>query len=424
MSKNKLLKICIWLIRIFVGLTFIISGLVKSIDLWGFVYKIEEYLSLWDFIQPRSLIFITAFFISGFEFVLGIMLMVGNYRRMIPILMLLTMCFMLPLTAYIWIKNPVADCGCFGDFIIISNTATFFKNVLLTALIIVLIIYNQKVNGLYGVYIQWFSLVLSIFYIIIIGIIGYNIQPLIDFRSFPEGTDLLSEQDIENDVVDFIYEKDNKREIFTLDNLPDSTWHYVGRKEINVPQKQKSEFFILDGTDNITDEVIDTTKNQLLIVIPDYKRADASYTYLFNELDNYISEIGGTTVGLIGGDSDDIEEWIDLSMAEYPVYSAEPTLLKELIRGVMSVVYLEKGRIKWKRTASSIDEELFENNNDKNLLETLYFDGIGYLRNISIFYFSILGLIFLLDRSGRLIKWQRRIKKHRLGILNSSFKNK
>lgn len=419
---NGWIKFGVWSSRVLIGLVFILSGFVKAIDLWGFVFKIDEYLTIWEFNVSRSLVFSAALLISSFEFIAGLMLLVGNYRKAIPILMLLMMAFMLPLTGYIWFKDPVADCGCFGDFLIVSNGITFLKNILITGILVFLVIYNKKVSGLYGPYIQWLTLLLSVFYIIIIGISGYNIQPLLDFRSFPVGSRLLTDSDLDNEEVDidFIYEKDGQKKTFSSDDLPDSTWTFVERIDNPKNTIDRTEFFILEDGDNITEEVIDTARNQLLVIIPEYDKADASYTYLINEMNSYISEHDGSTVALIGGNSDDVEEWLDLSMADYPVYLAEPTLLKELSRGIVSMVYLDHGTIGWKRTASSIDPALFEAPARDNLIADLGFDGQYYLMILSLFLGGLFAVIFILDKTGRLIKWRAKLKKHPLLNQDSS----
>ncbi|MDE6825278.1 MAG: DoxX family membrane protein, partial [Paramuribaculum sp.] len=90
-----------WILRISIGVVFIASGLAKTIDLWGTVYKIEEYLKVWHMWQPRSLVFMASFLLAGIEFVLGSLLLIGAYRRASVWLLLLMMCGMLPLTLYI-----------------------------------------------------------------------------------------------------------------------------------------------------------------------------------------------------------------------------------------------------------------------------------------------------------------------------------
>lgn len=417
-KNNTILTLTVWSARLMVGAIFILSGFVKSVDLWGFVYKIEEYLAVWNVPEPRSIVFVTALLISGIEFIFGVMLVTGCYKRVVPWGLFIMMLIWLPLTGYIWLKDPVADCGCFGDFIILSNSATFVKNLILTVLLVFLLKFNNRINGLYTPYIQWLPLFLASFYIIFIGIIGYTIQPLLDFRSFPVGSRLLPEEtDDTYQAIEFVYTKDGKEQIFTQDELPDSSWVFVKRKTYNVPQHAQTDFVIIDGDDNIAEEVIDETTKELLIIIPEYERADATYTYLFNELYSYIEDNGGLMVALVGGDADELEEWIDLSMAEYPIYGAESTMLKELSRGTMSIVYLEEGKIVWKRTAGSIDVDYIEDHfSDPRLLDSLVIDGKEYIRNITILFLSLYALLFLLDRSGRIIKWNNGLRKHRKAL--------
>lgn len=229
-APSKLMIALIWAARIIIGATFVMSGLVKGIDLWGFVYKIEEYLSVWHIESWRSLNFIAAIAVSGTEFVCGAMLMVGAFRRSVAWWLMAMMAGLLPLSAYIMIADPVSDCGCFGDFWVISNTATFLKNVVIVGALIFLIRNNSKATAIYNPYVQWIPMVLCSIYIIIVGLIGYNIQPLVDFRSFPPGAYLLpdeeSEDDMATDDLGFVYEKDGVRKVFRLDELPDSTWTF------------------------------------------------------------------------------------------------------------------------------------------------------------------------------------------------------
>lgn len=133
------MKTGVWIARLLLGLTFILSGLSKAIDLWGFVYKIEEYIAVWELPWWRSLSFVCALGISGVEFVVGCMLLVGAFRKTAAWWAFAIMLFMLPLSLYIYISNPVNDCGCFGDFWVISNGATFAKNIVIMGVVIFLV---------------------------------------------------------------------------------------------------------------------------------------------------------------------------------------------------------------------------------------------------------------------------------------------
>ncbi|RXE61891.1 hypothetical protein ED328_16750, partial [Muribaculaceae bacterium Isolate-001 (NCI)] len=74
MPLRPWLKATVWALRILVGALFVFSGIVKAIDLWGFVFKLEEYLAAWGMTQPRSLVLMVAMAVSAYEAVFGFLL--------------------------------------------------------------------------------------------------------------------------------------------------------------------------------------------------------------------------------------------------------------------------------------------------------------------------------------------------------------
>ncbi len=401
----------VWLCRLIVGLTFIVSGMSKMIDIWGFIYKIDQYLNVWGYPQPQSLVFTGAAALSGIEFVLGFLMSLGCYRKLVTWVMTLIMLFFTPLTLYVALVNPVPDCGCFGDFIVMSNTATFFKNVVILILLIYLLINNIKVDGLLTRYSQWLVGWICAFYMIAVGMIGYTIQPLIDFRPYKVGTLLVkSDSDYDSGVTfRFIYEKDGERRSFTSDSLPDDTWTFVDREIASgslALQDSGAEFTVYDSDgEDATAEAITGEGEELILMIPEMKEIDVSSTYVINEMARYVSDRGGSFIGVLGTDSAGLELWRDLSMASYPLYTAEDTSIKEVARGSASFVYLRDGVIQWKRTLSSIDTDLLDSSvEDKDVLETLYFPGERYFFMLAGLFLGLVVIVFALDRSGRAVK--------------------
>ena len=374
---SYVMPIITWALRISIGATFIISGLTKMIDVWGFTYKIEQYLNVWGWEFTRPLVVITAMAISAIEFVLGCMLATGCYKRSAAWIGTIIMIFMLPFSAYIMIENPVDHCGCFGDFWVISNSATFYKNLAITIGLVYLCFFNKRTFGLFLPYIQWIVATICYIYILAIGIIGYNIQPLIDFRQYKVGTSLISQNDSigSEPQFDFIYEKNGKKQTFKIDNLPDSTWNFVDRIEVKSDSTTNSGLNIYDLQDNdVTTNVISSSGEQLIILFPEIEYADISYSFMTNEMYNYISKRGGDMIGIFAlNDKDKIKNWLDRSLTIWPTYIAEDTSIKEIARGKVSVVYLKDGIIKWKRTLSSIPTDIFSSKDDKeNALDKLY----------------------------------------------------
>ena len=330
----RIMPYLVWTLRIFIGGTLILSGLTKMIDLWGFMYKIEQYLNVWGWDISRSIVIITALGISAIEFVIGILLLTGSYKRSSSWIAACIMVIMLPLSAYIMIANPVDDCGCFGDFLKISNTATFLKNIIICIGLVYLLFYNHKIKGLYHPHIQWLIGGISYIYILAIGLLGYNIQPLIDFRQYKVGTPLIKEISNENnDNYNFIYEKNGIQKEFSLNNLPDSSWTFIDRIDPipNNPEIQNDVFFgIYDEENNeVTTDVISSSNKQILLLIPDIKSADISYAFLTNEMYKYATQSGIDFTGVFATkDCAQIQRWRDIALVQWPSFMADDTSLK------------------------------------------------------------------------------------------------
>lgn len=406
-------SLLVWICRLAVGLTFVVSGLSKMIDIWGFIYKIEQYLSVWGMPQPRSLVFTCAAALSAVEFVLGFLMSLGCYRKLSTWTMTLIMLGFTPLTLYVALFDPVPDCGCFGEFLVIGNTATFLKNVVVLSLLCYLLFNNSKVDGLLTRYSQWLVGWLCAFYMIAIGMIGYTIQPLVDFRPFKVGTPLVETSDDDGDGEDavtfrFIYEKDGVTQSFTADSLPDDSWTFVDREIASGNLAEGSSgagFTVYDADgDDATSEAISDEGEELLLLIPELNDIDVSSTYVINEMARYMDSRGGLLVGILGTNAEGLEQWRDLSMASYPLYTAEDTSIKEVARGAASFVYLRDGVIQWKRTLSSIDIDVLEDSASGDILESLYFPGERYFLILTGLFLGLVVIVFALDRSGRAVK--------------------
>ncbi len=361
----------VWILRIVVGGVFIISGVAKMIDPYGFIYKIQQYLAVWGWDVPESLILVSSVALSGFEFLCGISLATGSYKRVSVWILTAVMAGMLPLSIYIAIADPVDDCGCFGDFIVISNSLTCLKNVAITVALVWLILYNRRVQGIYWPYLQWIQIALGAIYIAVIGIIGYHEQPLLDFRSYKVGTSLF-ECGSENGDLRFIYERNGEKHEFAADELPDSSWTYVDRIDHALSEDNALVLYDLDGDTDVTDDVADAMSDgdAMVLLIPDVHKAGVANTYIINELNSYMTSRGGEMLAIIGSDKAAAENWIDMAMAEYPVYLAEATAIKEIARGNMAVVYTKNGIIQWKRTLWSIGDGLIERGADSGWLDS------------------------------------------------------
>lgn len=404
--NNRHMLAIVWVMRIAIGAVFIVSGLAKAIDPWGTIYKMEQYLNVWGLPDVRSLVIVASVALSSVEFLLGALLLTGSYRSSAPVLLLAVMAFMLPLSGYIALYNPVADCGCFGDFIIISNTATFVKNVFITAALVYLFIYNRRVGGLYNPYLQWIEVVLFASYVLLVAVHGYSIQPLVDFRPYKVGTPLIMSQDDGDDAeYAFVYEKDGEQRQFDIDNLPDSTWAFVDRVAIGGEVNDSRTLTLYDADEDITDLAITGNGDELIMFIPEIKNVDIANTYLINEIERKIDAGGGRFIAVIAADDEGVEVWKDIALADYPVYTAEDTAIKEVARGNISLVYLRDGVIVWKRTLGSMMRNPVIMSDAAVWLPMHEFNGHHRLLVYSCVLIGLLLLLWSVNRGGHAVKW-------------------
>ncbi|MDE7473299.1 MAG: DoxX family protein [Muribaculaceae bacterium] len=390
----------VWLFRLIVGGTFIISGVTKLVDLWGTVFKIEDYFTVWQWEVPRTVVLIGAMALSTFEFISGLLVLTGCYRRVLTWLVGLLMAAMLVLTAYIWYADPVSDCGCFGDFIILSNGATFAKNIVLMAMIIYLILYNRRCASLFKAPIQWIVVTAVVFYSIAISLVGYNIQPLLDFRPYPVGAPLLGDESSDGGDVQFVYSRDGVEKVFGSDELPDEDagWAYVRRIEPEADDSKTLTAYDPVTGEDVTFDYLEGADSLLILVLPEPSRADLSNTYLINELSDAISRDGSSMVALLATSQRGIERWVDHSMASYPCLQVEDTSLKQLSRGVMSMVWVTGDTVRWKRTVSSITmDDVDRIVSGKASMSSLAIDGPKEFMRLTVVFGGFLVVLFLLQ---------------------------
>lgn len=405
------MQLLTWICRIFVGGVFLFSGFAKGIDPWGTIYKFKDYLGVFGWDLPMGILVTGVFLLCGYEFLTGLFLVFGCYRRSAPWMAALLMMVMVPLTLWIAIKDPVADCGCFGDALVISNWATFWKNIVITSCIIWLVLNNLQTHSLISPAFQWLAFVAGAIYITFISWHGYKIQPMIDFRSYKVNDALISNDVDSNDIsFIFVYEKDGIRKEFSdTDNLPDeeSGWNFIERKDI-LPDKSavnsKSSFSVWDkdGKEEVTDEAILTEGPELILLIPSLKEISASSTWRINALYDWAEHNDIPMIGIVAPESGNIEEWEDLSLPKYDLFTADDTAIKELARGNLAVVYLNDGIIIWKSSLWALDSSAYEDPDANTEITAMAPDGDSTLQNVSLSFGIVILFLIIITMIPRL----------------------
>lgn len=360
--NNPAFRLIASISRIFLGLVFIFSGVVKAIDPLGTVYKIEDYLKAFGgfFTELLPMAEVAAWALIILELLLGVCMVLNIRTQWTSWVSLLFYLVMTPLTLYIALTNPVSDCGCFGDAVVLTNWQTFWKNVVLIILAIVLVACRKHTRQLWS---NWMELVLTVLTIVaaVVFMTWTRLHlPLKDFRPYKVGNHLptLMEypDDAEPDVYEysFVYEKDGVEQTFTLENYPkgDSTWTFVRSnskliKKGYEPPIHDFEIINAEGED-LTWDILESEEPVTLVVMYDLKKADKKQmAKVVNLLGDEAMRQEGDEAGvyiLTGSGTDDIINFC----LEYPALSdyictCDPVTLKTIVRANPGAIVVQSG---------------------------------------------------------------------------------
>ena len=349
--------------RLLFGAVFIFSGFVKAIDPLGSTYKIEDYLRAFGgFLESMAdYAFPLAIALSTLELLIGLCLVLKVRLNLTIIFALLFMIVMTPLTLYLAIKNPVTDCGCFGDALVISNWATFFKNLILLAIVILIVIYRHKFQPFLSTKVQNAGIILFVTFGVLLSVYSYRHLPLIDFLPYKVGVNIPQAMTVPDNApsdefnTTFIYEKDGVQKEFTLDNYPkgDSSWVFVDQKTELVSKGYKApihDFSIMNAQfDDITQQVLHSPGQTYLLIMYDVNEAPEEAAKKAEMIYQKSLKSGIKFYALTGSTDADVQKFKDKTDVTFPFWKTDPTVLKTIIRANPGLVLLKKGTIigKW-----------------------------------------------------------------------------
>lgn len=260
------MRLLITLARIFVGVLFIFSGLVKANDPLGLSYKMQEFFEVWHMYYLNDYSLALALVMNIFEIVAGVAILIGWRTKLVTWLLFLLIVFFTFLTAYAAFSGKIAACGCFGDCIPLTAIQSFWKDVVLFVLILFLLINHKRIRPVLSSKAAATTLIVST--LAVSGLQWYVLHhlPIVDCLPYKKGNDLLEQMKTPPGFIAdeysyiFIYEKDGKKIEFTEDNLPeDESYVFVDRKEKLVKKGNDLKAKINDFT-LVTESGTDTTQ--------------------------------------------------------------------------------------------------------------------------------------------------------------------
>ena len=418
-------KIAVNIARLLLALTFILSGFVKAVDPLGTQYKIGDYLEVMHLGSFASDFLTLAASVcqSAVEFVLGICLLFAIRRRLVTRLTLAIMVVMTLLTLWLALTDPISDCGCFGDALVLTNWQTFWKNVVLLVAAAIVCRWPLDMARMISRSNQW--IVLNYATLFIIFIAGYSLYylPMFDFRPYHIGANIKEGMEMPEGAAmpkfetTFILEKDGQRQEFTADNYPDSTWTFIDSKTVQTEKGYVPPIhdfsIVTDEGDDITDEVLGYEGYTFLLVSPHLENADDGELDQINQVYEYSQEHGYPFYCLTASTEQAIQFWMDITGAEYPFCSADETTLKTVIRSNPGLLLLKQGTVirKWSHNALPGETDLNQPL-EKSRLGQMPADSVpGKIAKLLLWFVLPLMLLTIADRLWAWTKWIKKRKK-------------
>lgn len=369
------MKVIAHIARILVGITFIFSGFVKGIDPWGSAYKFIDYFKVMGLETLEWSAFPLGMLLSFAEFLIGVTLLFAINVKLFSWGALIFMAFFTPLTLWIAVKNPVTDCGCFGDALVISNWETFYKNVVLIILAMIVFVWRRKLKP-FSVKVCHSAGYLTIAaYILIVGYSSYH-EPLIDFRPYKVGVNIpeamAMPEDAPQDVYEniFYYKNKNTGEVekFTEENYPWNdtlNWVFDSMEEPRLISKGYTppiKNFVVETRegDNIYDFFLFDENYVFMLVAYDINKSSRKNQDKINNLANWASAEGYSFICLTSSLFDDCDRFAVETVAPYEFFHADEIDLKTMVRSNPGLLVLKNGTIvaKYSRNAIPTPEEL------------------------------------------------------------------
>ena len=366
-TKNNILLVA----RIIFGLVFLFSGFVKAVDPLGTAYKISDYLEAFSLTSLDFLAFPAALMLIAAEFTIGFNILFNVHLKGTTWVASLFMLVMTPITLYLALENPISDCGCFGDAIVMTNWQTFYKNVVLCVILVIIALLQKQTRPWLSNFGAWIVTLLPILISFGISIYCYHLLPVLDFRPYKKGANIIEGMQIPEDApldkyeTTFFYEKDGIEQAFTLENYPaeDSTWTFVRQESKLIEQGYVPpihDFSILTEDGDITDLVLEDAGYTLLIISHKVEKASTKNIKCVKSAIANARNLGANVLWLTSSYTDDIENFKTQYGITDTFGATDDITLKTIVRSNPGLVLIKDATVieKWHHNALPSKKEL------------------------------------------------------------------
>ncbi len=356
--------------RLLVGILFIFSGLIKANDPLGLSYKMQEFFEVWNlaFLDSYTLGF--SIIMIVFEILAGVAVLLGWHMKLFAWLLLLLIIFFSFLTGYAVLSGKIRECGCFGNCIPLQAIQSFIKDLILLALILILFIYRKEI-------VSRFSKAGSLMILGLTIVLSFSIQwytlrylPLVDCLPFKKGANILEKMKPpagaipDSTVIHFVYEKNNKTQEYTADNLPadlDSSYTFIKRydkiiRKGNAEAEIKDFSLITRSGNDTTSQILDRPGFQLMLISRSFSTSNPRWNKQFILLYT-LARSKNIPVILVTSNRHEASSYLSANELDkdIPIFGCDATAVKTAARADPTLYLLKKGTILNKWSYANLD---------------------------------------------------------------------
>jgi hypothetical protein len=361
MKQNKFVIVMKHVARMLIGITFVFSGFVKGIDPWGTSYKFTDYFHAMglDWLVPLAFTFGILLALS--EYIIGVTHLFAVKLKIFSWGSLLYMLFFTPVTMWIALKNPVTDCGCFGDALVLSNWATFYKNIVLLAMAIIVVVYRKNLICFAGVKTgNILAGTAVVIYVISVGYSGLH-EPIFDFRPFKTGVNIKQGMTIPADAPRDVYEntfyyknkKTGEIKKFSEKNYPwqdTLNWEFSKMDAAVLVSKGYTppiHGFSIETRDgeNIYDFFLNDENYVFMLIASNLDKSSVKNQGEINTLAKWAKDNNYPFICLTSSVFDKSDKFGIDHETPYEFFNCDETTLKTIIRSNPGLIVLKKGTI-------------------------------------------------------------------------------
>jgi len=347
--------------RIVLGLTFIFSGFVKGIDPWGSTYKFTDYFNAFHMPWMVNLAFALGILLAAAEFAIGVALLFNFFIRITSWFTLAFMSFFTVLTLILALTNPVTDCGCFGDALIITNWQTFYKNIVLIALAIYIFIQRKTFRSKNGPLLSIALTGMTIVFYFYLVVYSYNHLPIIDFSPYKVGVNIPEAMKVPIGAPKAVYEnnfiyknkKTGEEKKFSEANIPwkdTLNWKYFKSEDPILIQKGYTppihDFRIETAQgEDIKDFFLYDEKETFMVISPNLEKADRTALQKIGAFAVEAKRKGYNFILLTATSPDRFPFFKQDTGSGFDYFNTDEITLKTIVRSNPGLILLKKGTI-------------------------------------------------------------------------------